>query len=84
MNFSILEPFNIDNGELNGIEPQTIFTLGVEWQMFYQKLQAGDSFLMQVHKENVGRLKVLCIRNKRKFEVTIIKDYDDWKTFEVI
>ena len=32
--FECSEPFGIDNRELDGLTPQFIFTLGVEWQIF--------------------------------------------------
>jgi hypothetical protein len=34
--FGLIEPFHIDNGQLDGYTPQECFTLGVEWQKYWQ------------------------------------------------
>jgi hypothetical protein len=36
--FEIVEPFEVDDGSLDGLAPNYIFALGVEWEMFRQKL----------------------------------------------
>jgi hypothetical protein len=75
--YSVLEPFFIDNGELDGLPPQTIFALGVEWEMVRSQLAANDAFTRMVHRRNLQRIKMLCIRQKRQFKVR------EWQPLDV-
>lgn len=80
--FRCIDPFDIDNGELNEISPQMIFTLGVEWQMFREQLLGKKRrFSMMVHLENVERLKAMC--NRHKCKVFEQRENDDWTSLRV-
>src|SRR5438552_1591297 len=43
-NYELVEPFDIDDGSLEGIAAKEAFTLGVEWLMFRRRLQSGQPF----------------------------------------
>jgi hypothetical protein len=68
--YSIVEPFFIDNGELDGISPQEVFCLGVEWQMVAAQEESDEAFERLLHEANATRIKRLLIRRGRKFKVT--------------
>lgn len=74
--WSSVEPFFIDDGQLDGISAANAFVLGVEWQMVYSQLKSGEPFERPVHAANRERLTRLCIRNGRRCEVT--KPEDGW------
>lgn len=40
--FELIEPFDTDDGSLNGVSPELAFALGVEWAMFRQKLLLNE------------------------------------------
>ena len=42
-NYSLAEPFGIDHGELDGLTPQEVFALGVEWQLFRYQLEHPEA-----------------------------------------
>lgn len=75
MDFGLKEPFDIDDGELDGLTLQRAFTLGVEWEMFYQRL-THDVFEMQIHAANEERLTRLAGRHG--FAVSRKWVNDDW------
>lgn len=66
MKYKMVEPFDIDDGQLDGLSVQESFCLGVEWQMFRNKVEEDSgSFDYQIHSKNVDRLKALCNRHGR-------------------
>lgn len=72
--FELMEPFDIDNGELDGLRPQEIFALGVEWEMLRQELDTGRMIGRMIHKENLDRFSAMCLRRGREF---VAGDSDD-------
>lgn len=94
--YSLIESFHIDNGQLRGLSPQQCFVLGVEWQTFYDKLRvaqlAGDeepceglgvaSFHATVRVENLDRLSRLLRKHNRPF-TTQINSCGEWVDIEV-
>jgi hypothetical protein len=85
VDYGLVEPFGIDNGELSGLSRQECFTLGVEWQMFREKLDAEPgAFSEQVHMANVARLSAMCRRRKREVSVHWLhEDHPDWRVLNV-
>jgi hypothetical protein len=67
-NFQLVEPFEIDNGSLAGLSPEYIFTMGVEWAMFRQKLSEGTPFTVLCLPENSERLIRMAERKNRFVE----------------
>jgi len=81
----LLDPFNIDNGELGRIAPEKAFTLGVEWATLRLLIDADpySRIDLDIHKENVDRIKSLC--NARGREVIDIMPVDDtWTSMSVM
>jgi hypothetical protein len=69
--------FAIDNGELFGIDPATIFTMGVEWGLHYpflktQTYRVGES--ITIHNENMERFVKMCRENGYSVDVESITD----------
>ena len=65
--WEMVEPFEIDNGELDSLSRQQAFVLGVEWARFeagVSQLQHGNAiaFQMAVHSDNVLRCTGLAAR----------------------
>jgi hypothetical protein len=74
--YGLVEPFDIDNGELAGLRPQDCFVLGVEWQMVHTILATGKPASMPLHAKNASRIKRMCIRRDRAFKV--VSNGDEW------
>ena len=80
----LVEPFDVDGGELDGLTPQHVFALGVEWQMFRSQLETGNPVSVTVMAENADRLKALCERNNRVCRVRLIgDDHMAYRTLDV-
>ena len=64
--FKLEEPFGVDNGELDGLALNLVFTLGVEWEMFRTKFgKCKGSFSFVVHTQNEKRLRAMVERGGR-------------------
>jgi len=61
----LVEPFEIDDGSLNGLTVQEAFALGVEWAMFRERLKCGKPFRDLCMAKNAERLEKLAERNGR-------------------
>ena len=73
--FQLVEPFDIDGDELEGTSSQECFSMGVEWQMFREKLSDGQAFDCLVLYGNAQRLIELAKRSNRFAESVPIDDY---------
>jgi len=67
-NYELVEPFDIDDGSLEGIAAKEAFTLGVEWLMFRRRLQSGQPFKVLCLENNASRLVKLAERHNRFVE----------------
>jgi hypothetical protein len=67
-NYELIEPFDIDDGSLEGISPKEAFALGVEWLMFRRRLQSGQPFKIWCLSNNAARLVKLAERHNRFVE----------------
>jgi hypothetical protein len=66
--FCLVEPFDVDDGSIDGLSPQECFALGAEWAMFQQKLRGGQPFVELILEKNAQRLVGLAERNGRFVE----------------
>ncbi len=64
----LVEPFDIDDGSLEGITQKEAFTLGVEWLMFRRHLQSGQPFKVLCLANNASRLVKMAERHNRFVE----------------
>lgn len=81
--YGLVEPFECDD---------PVFCLGVEWEMFRQKLlSTDDGFSEMIHRDNAARLSAMCERHDRFVEVQpcpIVEGFaddhfDGWRTIVV-
>lgn len=64
--FELIESFDIDDNQLDGIRPQVVFSLGVEWEMVRQELDTGREVNRTIHVENTERFRAMCFRRGRE------------------
>ena len=82
--WGLVEPFDIDNGELDGLRSQIVFCLGYEVCQFSGLLDDDGPFRRTVHSENVSRLKRACIRRGRRFKAEPCCGCEaEWTYFDV-
>lgn len=70
--FGLVDPFDVDNGELDGLTPAMVFTLGVEWEMIRKQVDDGEPFSALIHSENRNRLESLLTRRNRRATFTFM------------
>ena len=67
--FSLVEPFDVDDGSVEDLSGEYTFALGVEWQLFRQKLLNSERpFTTFCLPENAARLVKMAERHKRFVE----------------
>jgi hypothetical protein len=66
--FDLIEPFDVDDGSLAGVSPENAFALGVEWQMFRERLKSGQPFTTLCTSANTSRLVKMAERQGRFVE----------------
>ena len=65
----IVEHFDFEDGSLDGLDPRQAFLLGVEWQLFREKLSSiEESFTVYCLPENANRLVKMAERHHRFVE----------------
>ncbi|HET6323587.1 MAG TPA: hypothetical protein VFG04_02710 [Planctomycetaceae bacterium] len=79
--FEPVEPFGIDDGSLSGLSTAAVFALGVEWEMFRQKLRRAVPFTDLCLSANAARLSALAERQGRFVEHH--PQCDGWATITV-
>lgn len=67
--WGLVEPFGCDDLR---------FCLGVEWEMFRQKLQLQVPFKGLIHSANTERLIAMCERHQRFVETIALELYSEW------
>lgn len=59
-----VEPFGVDDGELDTVTPSKAFTLGVEWEMVRTLVRTGEEFCVYaIHTDNRRRISALLSRH---------------------
>lgn len=69
-----VEPFGIDDGQLDDLSPAECFTLGVEWEMVRTRLASGEGFECPLHAANRDRVAAMLDRHGRRHEVRFLHD----------
>lgn len=72
--FSDVEPFGVDDGELDGLTPQQCFALGVEWQMVRRQADSPEPFERPVHSANRVRLAAVLDARGREYRMEFMAD----------
>jgi hypothetical protein len=63
--YQLIEPFDVDNGELDHLSHASCFVLGVEWAEFRRRLLTGNGFVTLCHEGNAVRLSDMALRHNR-------------------
>jgi hypothetical protein len=66
--WALIDPADVDHGELNGLSPQACFILGAEWEAFASRLATGKPFTAVINAENTTRLVAMAERHSRFVE----------------
>ena len=62
--FALVDPFEVDDGELDGLRPLDAFALGVEWATFRARIGSdGGWFTSTLHVSNEARV----LRHARRY-----------------
>ncbi|MGA3283019.1 MAG: hypothetical protein ABSD57_00995 [Verrucomicrobiota bacterium] len=67
-NFELVEPFDMDDATLMDLSPQLAFILGVEYQVFRQRLKSGQPFTTLCLPQNTARLVKMAEHHRRFVE----------------
>jgi hypothetical protein len=68
--YELAEPFDIDDGSLDGIDPKLAFTLGAQWMQIRQQLDTGRYVEQSVLADNRDRVEKMLNRRGRDFELS--------------
>ena len=80
--YGLIQKFHVDDGELDGLAPQLIFVLGVEFGSFQSELQRNsEPFRESVHVENSKRIQHMCWVSRRSVEE--VPTVDGWVVLNV-
>lgn len=63
--YNLVEPFQTENGELDGIDAELAFALGVEFALFRERLNGGRHFTDFILAPNAARLSDMAQRHGR-------------------
>jgi hypothetical protein len=66
--YELVEPFDTDDGSLDGISADTCFALGVEWAGFRQRFLTGERFSDLCLTANAARFAAMAKRHGRYTE----------------
>lgn len=80
--FSLVQPFYIDNHELDKLSQQEIFVLGYEFGHISDLLDQRKPFEVQFHSDNDDRVRKM-LKDKKVKQYNIYP-HDDWPVLEVI
>lgn len=67
--YQLIADFQVDNGQLDGLTPQEIFALGVEFGYAIMFARADPGFILNVNPYNRERIEALLWRHGRKYQV---------------
>lgn len=69
-----VEPFDVDDGELDGLSAALCFALGAEWEMVRSAIGSAEAFGRTIHLENRERISAMLTRHRRKHRVIPLHD----------
>lgn len=67
--YSMIRPFDVDDGQLDGLSSQQCFVLGYELAMIDGLLEKPEGFEQPIHANNMERIKIGCLKAKREFTI---------------
>jgi len=79
--FSLVQPFYVDNGELDGLSLKHAFVLGYEFCCIMEKLYRKEfPFEVQFHSDNETRVRKALDSHHANYEIHV---HDDWPVLVV-
>jgi len=83
--YGLVKSFDIDDGQLDGIEPHQCFVLGYELASIDEALKRPEPFAKPVRIENRERIIKACDDSKRIYGLTFMQDdvSESWLWLEV-
>lgn len=66
--FGLIRAFKIDDGELDGMCPQAVFTLGYELALFDESMKRPEKFEMLFHADNFDRMRMSLEKSGREWQ----------------
>ena len=84
--FGLIRPFDIDDGQLDGLSPQECFVLGYELADIDHLLKQPGAIRRPVHSANRDRIKEACDKATRPYRITWMEGdvSEEWMLLEVI
>jgi hypothetical protein len=81
----LVRAFKIDDGQLDGMSPQNIFTLGYELALFDEALKRPEAFEMLIHADNFDRMLESLKTSGRGYESSWMSEdkSETWMTLNV-
>lgn len=67
--FGLIQPFDIDHGELDGLPLNECFVLGYEFALVVETLKKPDRFCQPVHARNQDRIAKACKASGRQWSL---------------
>ncbi len=74
MEYELMESFEVDAHELDGLTRRQCFTLGVEWKIVADLLDAGRAISRPLNIDNGNRVERMCQRRGRQYAITLTAD----------
>lgn len=83
--YGLIEPFDIDNGELDGLTPQQCFVLGYELATISKRAVDSWAFECYVHADNIYRVSNALQKRDREFTLRPMANDqgEDWWWLQV-
>ena len=83
--FGLIRPFDIDNGQLDGLTPQHCFALGYELALVDAQIAAGEPFERLLHVANRDRVLLELERKGARYDIgpTPKDESGSWLTLKV-
>ena len=74
-NYLLLESFEIDDGQLDGLTHQECFVLGYELSQVSHKASSDpDEFRVLIHSENLSRVELALVKRNRTHSTTWMRN----------
>jgi len=83
--FEMFKPFDVDDGQLDGLTPAEVFVLGYELGELDEYLKTGQAWVKPVHADNRERIEKSCRDAGREFTLTWMEGdiSEQWMTLNL-
>lgn len=82
--YGLLRPFQIDNGELDGVSKAQAFTLGYELATIDRLLELPEAISRPVNADNRERIETVCRESGRRYQLVWSGDESEaWMQLDV-